>query len=323
MTARSAIALALTALAVLAGCGRAATTALASEDGAPAATSSAAPAPADPSVAEARNAAWRTAHDWVPQTWLPGHVFVVYYGNPLSPFMGVLGQYPPETMLAKLRAQAEAYARLTDLPVQPALDVVAVVAQGGPQPDGTYRLRMPDELIRSWAALAEREHMPLFLDVQVGRSSVAAEVAALQPYLELPWVELGLDPEFDMPPGLRPGQRIGTMHAAEVNWASAYLSRLVREQHLPQKVLIVHQFTAGMLPDWQQVQPAPGVALVLDMDGFGAQDTKAAYYGLFVQQEPIPGRFGGIKLFYSQDTPIFRPEQVMRFQPTPSLIMYQ
>lgn len=274
-------------------------------------------------AAAARAAEYRYLNDWVPPTWLPGHLFVVYYGNPLNGRMGILGQGSTRSMLAKLRAQAKAYAPLSGPPVQPALDLVAVVAQGSPQPDHTYRLRMPASLIDAESRIAQENHMPLFLDVQVGHSTVKAEVKALAPYLARPWVELALDPEFDMPPGELPGRWFGVMHAAEINWAADYLSKLIAADHLPQKVLVVHQFTATMLPDWQKIHGAPGVALVLDMDGFGGQGIKKANYGLFVRDHDVAGRFGGIKLFYTQDHPLFTPAQVMQLKPTPSLVMYQ
>ncbi|HVB11385.1 MAG TPA: hypothetical protein VNM16_13600 [Bacillota bacterium] len=273
------------------------------------------------SLAEA--AQYRNQTAWVPSTWLPGHLFVVYYGNPYSTQMGILGVGTTDQMLAKLQEQTDAYRSLTTLPVQPALDLVATVAQGSPQPDGTYRLRMPASLLDSEAAIAESNHMPLFLDVQVAHSTVQAEVKALAPYLQRPYVELGLDPEFDMLPGEMPGKYFGTMSATDINWTINYLSQMVSDYHLPQKVLIVHQFTATMLPTWADIKGAPGVALVLDMDGFGGQGIKTANYGLFVRDQNVAGRFGGIKLFYTQDNPLFTPAEVMQLQPTPSLVMYQ
>ncbi len=260
---------------------------------------------------------------WVPSTWLPGHLFVLYYGNPLNPVMGALGQGTTAQMLARLRAQADAYAAVTNVPVQPGLDYIATVAQGSPQPDNTYRLRMPANLIDQEVAIAEQNHMPLFLDVQIGHSTVPAEVQALAPYLKLPFVNLALDPEFDLPSNELPGVYIGSMSASDVNWAMTYLSRMVAEYHLPQKVLIVHEFTHIMLPGWAQIQSQPGVALVFDMDGFGGQAIKTVHYTRYVANENLPFRFGGIKLFYTQDKPLFTPAQVLKLQPTPSVVLYQ
>ena len=274
-------------------------------------------------AAVAAASAYTNRYSWVPSTWLPGHLFILYYGNPLNPVMGALGQGTTAQMLARLRQQAAAYASLTKATVQPGLDYIATVAQGSPQPDGTYRLRMPPSLINQEIAIAEQNHMPLFLDVQVGHSTVPAEVQALAPYLKLPFVNLALDPEFDLPSNELPGVYIGHMSSADVNWAMTYLSQMVAKYHLPQKVLIVHEFTHIMLPGWAKIRPEPGVALVLDMDGFGGQAIKTVHYNRYVRDENLPFRFGGIKLFYTQDKPLFTPAQVLKLSPTPSVVLYQ
>ena len=55
---------------------------------------------------------------------------------------------------------------------------------------------------------------------------------------------LALDPEWNVPAGVQPGSVIGSTDAATVNQVADYLPRLVRaRKDLPQKVLIVHQFT--------------------------------------------------------------------------------
>ena len=48
-------------------------------------------------------------------------------------------------------------------------------------------------------------------------------------------------------PGEIPGQSIGSTDARTVNEVSAYLSRIVRERKLPEKLLLVHRFTADMI----------------------------------------------------------------------------
>jgi hypothetical protein len=50
-----------------------------------------------------------------------------------------------------------------------------------------------------------------------------------------------------MKDGSVPGRRIGTMDAADINYASEYLANLVREHDLPPKVFIVHRFTQNMV----------------------------------------------------------------------------
>lgn len=260
----------------------------------------------------------------MPAPLLPGHRIVAYYGNPLDPHMGVLGQGSPQEMLARLSQQAAAYQALDPShPVIKALELVATVAQGSPGPDGTYRLRMPPSLIESELKLARSAHALLILDIQVGHSPVASEVAYLEPFLKQPDVELALDPEFDMNqiPGGIPGKEFGSMTASDINGAIEVLHQLVVEDHLPPKILIVHQFLPEMVPNWQDIRPMPGVSFVMDTDGFGNPGVKIANYHAFITDQPIG--YGGIKLFYTQDTPLMSPAQVLALQPSPLLIIYQ
>lgn len=257
--------------------------------------------------------------------WLPQHRIVAYYGNPLSAGMGVLGWYPPEEMMAHLEDQAQAYAQADPAhPVVPAIDLVADVAQASPGADGAYRLRMSYSMIDDELALARRHKAILILEVQVGRSTGAEEIPYFLPFLSQPDVMLALDPEFDMPPGEVPGRWIGTTSSAEINWAVRYVSDLVTRLHLPPKMVIVHQFTDGMVPDWRGIQLQPGVQFIMDTDGFGGQGIKHANYQQYIAGQPIPPvRYGGIKLFYKYDVNLMTPAEVAALQPEPSLVIYQ
>jgi hypothetical protein len=257
--------------------------------------------------------------------WLPAYRIVAYYGNPLAPAMGVLGQYPPQEAMARLQAQAAAYAQADpSVPVIPAIELVADVAQGSPGPQGLYRLRMSPQLLDSELALARRNRALLILDLQVGRSTVQRELPYFLPWLSQPDVMLALDPEFDMPPGDVPGQEIGTMSAADIDWAVQDMSALVARLGLPPKIVIVHQFLPSMVTDWRAIHGAPGVQFVMDTDGFGGQGIKLANYRSFITDQPIPPvRYGGIKLFYKYDVDLMTPSQVVALQPPPSLVIYQ
>ena len=56
------------------------------------------------------------------------------------------------------------------------------------------------------------------------------------------------------------------MTASEINWVIDKLSNLVLTQHLPPKILIIHQFRELMLPDWQNIRIKPGVEIVTVVD---------------------------------------------------------
>ena len=257
---------------------------------------------------------------------LPFHRIVAYYGNFLSTKMGVLGQYPPEQMLSMLEQEvAKWQAADPSTPVVPALDYIAVTAQGYPGPDGKYRYRMPDSEIDKAIELADQVNGIVILDVQVGLSTVRDEVPLLEKYLKLPNVELALDPEFAMSPGQVPGKYIGTLSATDINYAAYYLAEIVNLYKLPPKVLIVHRFTENMVTDYQNIDPLPEVQVVMDMDGYGTPAQKKKVYADVVYSEPV--QFSGIKLFYKNDITyggrMMTPEEVLSMRPIPSFIQFQ
>jgi len=258
---------------------------------------------------------------------LPYDRIVAYYGNFYSGALGVLGAYPPQQMITKLMAEVDKWkAADPNTPVVPAIDYIATTAQGSPGADGKYRLRMPADQIELAISLANQIHGVVFLDVQDGWSSVQSEVSALAPYLKLPNVELALDPEFSMPSGVKPGKQIGSMSAADINWASEYLQNIVQQNHLPPKVLVVHRFTYGMITDYKDIKLSSDVQMLIDMDGWGTQPQKVKIYKDVVESEPV--QFTGIKLFYKNDlrgasTGMLTPSQILKLSPRPSYIQFQ
>ena len=253
---------------------------------------------------------------------LPWNRIVTYYGNPLSKRMGILGEIPPNEMMARLDIEAQHWRRADPkTPVKPALELVAVVAQNNPGKDGMYRARMSDALIKKVADWAESRGWLLILDVQVGRGTSAEEVRALEPWLSRPNVHLALDPEFDMREGEVPGRRIGTSGADDVNDSIRWLSELVRKRGLPPKLLLVHRFVLPMLTDAQKIVLDPRVQVVVVMDGFGKPADKAKVYNLCVTREPV--QYAGLKLFYKNDKPFMTHREVLSLSPAPLVIIYQ
>jgi hypothetical protein len=258
---------------------------------------------------------------------LPFNRIVAYYGNFYSKGMGVLGQYPEEEMLQKLKdTVAEWEAADPSTPVIPAIDYITIVAQGSAGKDGKYRARMPDDQIDHALALAEQLHGIVILDVQVGLSDLPTELPIYEDYLKRPNVHLAIDPEFAMHNGTRPGRVIGTFDASDVNYAANYLANLVREYNLPPKVLIVHRFTEDMVTNYKKITPLPEVQVVVDMDGWGDQAKKIGTYTYTVAAEPV--QFTGFKLFYKNDllppsTGMLTPAQVLKLTPSALFIQYQ
>lgn len=246
---------------------------------------------------------------------------IAYYGYPGVPVMGILGSADPDTVVDQLLSQAAEYdATNGERTVAPALELIYAVAQGSQTDDGTYLYRMPDELVREYLEVAERRDLLVILDIQMGHSTVEAEIPHVLEYLKNPRVHLALDPEFATP-GEVPGTIIGGMDAEEINRAQEMLARLVEEEGLPNKILVVHQFDYVMIRNKEALRQVPGVDLVVDMDGFGWADDKIGGYQRFVNEDGAP--HGGFKLFYDQDIDLMTPEQVNLLDPQPDVVIYQ
>jgi hypothetical protein len=163
--------------------------------------------------------------------------------------------------------------------------------------------------------------MLMLLDIQPGYAPFLQEAKALERFLREPDVSLALDPEWSLEPPQLPGQEIGSTDAATINEVSRYLSGMVRRYDLPQKLLVVHRFTNDMIGAEHDLERHPGVALVVNVDGFGDQPNKISKYHEFT--EDLRQRFNGFKLFFHEDVNLMKPKQVLRLRPQPDLIVYE
>lgn len=259
---------------------------------------------------------------------LPFNRIIAYYGNYYSTRMGILGELPPEEMLKKLMGEVKKWQEAdTAVNTIPALHYIVTSAQGSPGKGNTYRMRMPFTQIDKTLELAKKIDAVVFLDIQVGWSTLQQEIPQLEKYLSMPNVHLAIDPEFSMKTGRVPGSVIGTFDAADINYATQYLADLVKKNNLPPKILVIHRFTKGMVTNYKQIKLRPEVQIVMDMDGWGFPAKKVNSYKLAVVSEPV--QFTGFKLFYKNDikTPpwktIMKPEDVLKLYPKPMYIQYQ
>ncbi|MDP2648329.1 MAG: hypothetical protein Q8P19_00300 [bacterium] len=259
---------------------------------------------------------------------LPFNRIVAYYGNFLSKYMGILGEYPQEEVLARLKvAAAEWEAADPATPVVPAIDYIAVTAQAEAGRDGKYRARMSDSQIDHALEMAKEVDGIVILEIQVGLSDLQTEIPLLEKYFSMPQVHLAIDPEFAMQPsGARPGTVIGSVDASDINYAANYLAGLVRAHDLPPKVLVVHRFTEGMVTNYKSITPLPEVQIVMDMDGWGFPAKKINTYNVVIYPEPV--QFTGFKIFYKNDLEppserLMSPDDLLRLKPQPVFIQYQ
>lgn len=253
---------------------------------------------------------------------LPEYRIVAYYGHPHDANMGIVGEMPLDELTKKLRKQAAAFeAAEPSRPVVPALELIATVAQRDPGFDGSYILDTDHETLREYIDYAAEHDMLVILDVQIGRGTVAHEIEKVRDLLERPNVHLALDPEFAIAEGETPGDHIGSLNAESIAYAQQVLAEISAEQGIPPKMLIVHQFREDMIIGKGDLAPMPGVQLVIDADGFGEPELKTFVYNYLVRDEPV--EFGGIKLFYNQDSPLMKPREILDLTPAPDVIIYQ
>ena len=250
---------------------------------------------------------------------LPDFRVVAYYGAPQDPQLGALGIGSPAQAARKLERQAKGYERKSR-PVLPAMELIAVVAAAHPGEDGRYNLRQPDAVIRRYLKAARKAKALLILDIQPGRSDFFTETKRLRKWLKEPDVGLALDPEWRMGPGQVPGTGDRQRRRARGQRHHRVARPAGDASNLPQKLLLIHQFTDDMIPE-AELKERKGLAYVLNVDGFGTQTLKVAKYKDFVGQAKHFHR--GFKLFYSEDTNTMTPAQVMRLQPRPDVVVYE
>jgi hypothetical protein len=257
---------------------------------------------------------------------IPRHRVVAFYGAPQHDELGVLGIGTPEAAGSKLLRQARAYER-PGRPVLPAFELIATIAHEAPGADGMHRERQKYEVIRRYLESVRKIKGILILDIQPGRADFLEEVRALQPFLEQPDVSVALDPEWSMPEGVAPGERIGSTDADTVNEVAGYLSTLVQSKDLPQKLLLVHQFTGSMVAERGRVASRPGVGIAFNVDGFGTPDLKKGVFEQLTAPDSLPPARAsshiGFKLFYREDTDLMSPRDVLALRPQPDVVVYE
>lgn len=263
----------------------------------------------------------------LPGAILPFKRIVVYYGNLHSKKMGALGEYAPKEMWSRLNVEVKRWEKVDpSTPVQAGVHYIAAVASGTPGKDNKYINRMGDKQIDSVIAIAKMHDGIVFLDLQVALSNIKDELPRIEKYLKMPQVHLGIDPEFSMKDGSKPGKRIGTYDAADINYCSQYLANLVKKYNLPPKVFTVHRFTKKMVTNYKNIKLRPEVQMVMHMDGWGEPELKKGTYRHFIYGEPV--EFTGFKLFYKNDLKkapkrLMTPEELMKLTPIPIYIQYQ
>jgi hypothetical protein len=161
------------------------------------------------------------------------------------------------------------------------------------------------------------------LDLQPGRANFLDQAKAYQSLLQLPDVGLGLDSEWKLQPDQKPLEQIGHVDISEVNDVLSWLADLTAQYHLPQKLVVLHQFQLQMLRDESDLDTShDDLSILIHMDGQGTQGDKQGTWNAVLGAAP-PGVFFGWKNFLVKDHPMLTPSQTMTVKPAPVMITYQ
>ncbi|MGG1629524.1 hypothetical protein [Rossellomorea sp. NRS-1567] len=253
---------------------------------------------------------------------LKDHRLVAYYGTPDSENMGILGELEPEEYMKKLKEQTQAYSDADpDRPAVPTIELITTMAQSEPGPDGDYVRMTSEENIEEYVELAEKHDALVLLDIQLGTDTVMEQVKMVEKWLMHPHVHLAIDTEFHVAEGEKPGEDLGQVDGKEIQKAVEYVSELTEKNNLPDKLVLVHQFTSDVLTNKEAIQPTDNVEVAINFDGWGASADKQALYGKYIRNEPK--QYGAFKIFYDKDVPVMEPEDVLKMEPSPAIINYQ
>ncbi len=257
------------------------------------------------------------------QLLFPGHRLVALYGAPGIAGLGALGQQDLPASIARVKKIAAPYQRLSAVPVNPTFEIIATVADKSAGDDGNYSAETPSADLRQWVQAAAAAGVYVVLDLQPGRSDFLTQAKLYTDLLRLPGVGLTLDPEWRLDAHQVPLEQIGGVDAQEINSIITWLADLTEAEHLPQKLLVLHQFKLSMIRSEDTLDlTRQQVSVLIQMDGQGAPQLKDETWAAVTDAAP-PRILFGWKNFYRNDTPTATPEQTMNKRPTPLLISYE
>ncbi|SNU00968.1 hypothetical protein SAMN06298212_10585 [Ruaniaceae bacterium KH17] len=279
-----------------------------------------------------KNFAWRlaTARTGVllptgTQLAAPDVLYVALYGHPSGGALGVLGEQNVPDTIKRAEQHAKPYRDLVDVPVVPALEIIATVASAGAGSDGNYSAESDISVLTPLIDAAGEAGMYVVIDLQPGRTDFLTQAKEYEELLLRPYVGLALDPEWRLKKDQVHLTQIGQVRTSEVNEVVTWLADLTRENALPQKILILHSFQNRMITDIQDLDTSRSeLAIVMHVDGQGAQGAKQNTWNALHNYAPNIDLWGW-KNFYDEDTPkMLTPKQtIANVTPQPIFISYQ
>lgn len=254
----------------------------------------------------------------------PKYRLVGYCGTPGAPALGrLMGNL--DKRAKEIQGYAEKYTT-KDREVLPVFELIAVVVQGYPGPDGKWRRRVPTSVIDDYLQAARKEKALLLLNIQPGHSDFLTELKELEGYLKEPDVGVALDPEWAMKPKQIPGKFYGQATGAVIDGVGEYLAGIISANDLPEKPLVYHQVNDHVVKEEALIKERPGVVYIKSVDGLGPMAAKINTYNYLVKNMTKPIH-AGFKLFFDEDTAnkghLMHPKEVLALKPVPEYVMYE
>lgn len=253
----------------------------------------------------------------------PDRRMVALYGTPGTASLGLLGEQDIAGAIKRAQKYAAEYQPHSKEKVQPAFEIIATVASASAGKDGKYSSYVPVERLEPWVKAAQKAGVYVVLDLQPGLNDFLTQARHYERLLTYPNVGIAYDPEWRLKPGQRHLAQIGSVDAAELNRANDWLAELTRRHKLPQKIVILHQFTQSMIRDRSTLDTShPELALVVHADGNGTPGMKMATWKSLRRDLPDGIRMGW-KNFIDEDSPTFTPKKTFDIEPKPWFVSYQ
>lgn len=240
-------------------------------------------------------------------------MIVAYYGRPGVASLGVLGQYPIDTLKSIIKKKASEYTGITGKSVTPGFDVIYGLATADPGADKDYITHLSDEKLQPYIDAAEHDGFVLFIDAQLGKNTPQQAVKHILKYLDHHNVHIAIDPEFEVSNlNVAPGKQIGQIEGEWINEVQEAMSRYMKEHHITEeKMLLVHMFRHTMVLSKTAIRKYDNIKLIMNLDGHGSPKLKIDIYNQMYTEGYQKRVAGGFKLFFKEDHPLMTPKQVM------------
>lgn len=209
--------------------------------------------------------------------------------------------------------------------IMPVLEYIATTVQpcrAAPK----CRTVSSDENVQKHLDAIRKVNGILLLAIQPGRSDFVSEVKRYEKFLKEPDVGVALDPEWRMGPNQEPMQSFGSVTGKELNDTAIYLADLVKQNQLPEKVMLYHMIRTNWVKNPSDFKGHPGLAQIVSVDGIGSKAMKMETYAAIMKVKP-PQVHPGFKLFYQEDSAndwkLMTPTEVMTLKPRPEYVLYE